>query len=119
VDFKYECGYKVRPSFGYETYPARWKKPGKKLIVLLPQFGETGKFFACEFDTDVKGFAYARSRNGLRSEPVAEYKLWMQRHEYDPEHGKDAPVRANGEPITPPPPADSTPQPGGAPAPQP
>lgn len=103
VDFRYECGYKVRPSFGYETYPARWKKPGKKLIVLLPQFGESGKFFTCEFDTDVKDFAYSRSRNGLRSEPVAQYKLWMQRHDYDPEHGKDTPVRASGDAVNPPP----------------
>lgn len=114
VDFRYECGYKVRTSFGYETYPARWKKPGKKLVVLLPMFGESGKFFTCDFDTDVKDFAYARGRDGLRSEPVAEFKLWMQRSDYDPEHGKDVPVGNNGDAETPPPPP-----PAHAPAPQP
>ncbi len=114
VDFNYACAYKVRSSFGYETYPARWKKPGKKLVVLLPEFGESGKFFTCEFDTDVKDFAYAVSKNGMRSEPVAQFKLWMERHDYDPEHGKDTPVRrdANAEEPAPPPPT-------GAAAPQP
>ncbi len=114
VDFNYACDYKLRPSFGYETYPARWKKPGKKLVVLLPVFGESGKFFTCEFDTDVKDFAYARGRNGLHSEPVAQFKLWMQRHDYDPEHGKDVPVRGGADAEEPPmPPA------AGAAAPQP
>jgi hypothetical protein len=94
LDFNYQCSYKVRTSFGYETYPARWKKPGKQLVVLLPIFGQSGKFFTCDFNTDMKEFAYAQGRDGLRSEPVAEFKLWMQRRDYDPEHGKDVPVRA-------------------------
>jgi hypothetical protein len=113
VDFSYDCGEKVRASFGYETFPARWKKPGRELIVLMPVFGKSGQFFTCEFNTDVKDFAYVRSRDGLRSEPVAEFKEWMQRHDYDPEHGKDVPVRGNADaeaPVPPPPP--------GAPAPQ-
>ncbi len=124
LDFNYQCGYKIRSSFGYETYPARWKKPGRQLVVLLPIFGQSGKFFTCDFNTDMKDFAYAPSNDGLRSEPVAEYKLWMQRHDYDPEHGKDMPVRESGEAITPPPPppppapSDSTPQPPREPAPQ-
>jgi hypothetical protein len=127
LDFNYQCGYKVRPSFGYETYPARWKKPGKTLVVLLPIFGQSGKFFTCDFNADMKEFAYAEGKGGLRSEPVAQYKLWMQRHDYDPEHGKDVPVRGKsggdqgpmppqesaGEPAPPPPPP-----PAGAPAPQ-
>jgi hypothetical protein len=97
VDFSYECGEKVRASFGYETYPARWKKPGRELAVLMPVFGQSGKFFTCDFKTDVKDFTYAQSKDGLRSEPVAEFKQWMQRHDYDPEHGKDVPVRGNAD----------------------
>jgi hypothetical protein len=112
VDFNYDCGEKVRASFGYETYPARWKKPGRELVVLMPVFGQSGKFFTCDFNTDVKDFAYAANRDGLRSEPVAEFKLWMQRHDYDPEHGKDVPVRGTGGGDEPAPSA-------GAPAPQP
>jgi hypothetical protein len=118
LDFNYRCDYKVRASFGYETYPARWKKPGKTLVVLMPVFGESGKFFTCDFNADMKEFAYAEGKDGLRSEPVAQFKLWMQRHDYDPEHGKDVPVRSTasgdrgampppegaGEPPPPPPP---------------
>jgi hypothetical protein len=115
VDFNYDCGYKVRSSFGYETYPARWKKPGRELVVLLPVFGQSGKFFTCDFNADVKDFTYVRTGDGLRSEPVAQFKEWMQRHDFDPEHGKDMPARGNAggdQGPMPPPPA-------GAPAPQP
>jgi len=97
MDFNYRCDYKVRASFGYETYPARWKKQGKQLVVLLPVFGQAGKFFTCDFNADVKDFAYANGKDGLRSEPVPQFKLWMQRHDYDPEHGKDVPVRGGGD----------------------
>ena len=124
LDFNYQCSYKVRASFGYETYPARWKKPGKTLVVLMPIFGQAGKFFTCDFNADMKDFAYAEGKNGLRSEPVAQFKLWMQRHDYDPEHGKDVPVRGGGEqgPMAPPEgsgeAAPPPPPPAGAPAPQ-
>jgi hypothetical protein len=109
MDFNYRCDYKVRASFGYETYPARWKKQGKQLVVLLPVFGQAGKYFTCDFNADVKDFAYANGKEGLRSEPVAQFKLWMQRHDYDPEHGKDVPVRSNaaGEQSPMPPPENS------------
>jgi hypothetical protein len=117
VDFNYDCGEKVRASFGYQTYPARWKKPGKELVVLLPVFGQSGQFFTCHFHTDVKDFAYAMGKDGLKSEPVAQFKEWMERHDYDPEHGKNVPMRTQareGEAPMPPPPP-----PSGAPAPQP
>jgi hypothetical protein len=107
VDFNYRCDYKLRPSFGYETYPARWKKQGKQLVVLLPVFGQAGRFFTCDFNADVKDFAYAQGKEGLHSEPVPQYKLWMQRHDYDPEHGKDVPVRGGGEQGPMPPPETS------------
>jgi hypothetical protein len=116
VDFNYDCEYKVRPSFGYETYPARWKKPGQELVVLLPVFGQSGKFFTCHFHTDMKDFAYAQGKSGMRSEPVAEFKQWMVRHDYDPEHGKDVPVRKGGEEQGPMPPAEGS---GEAPPPHP
>src|SRR5471032_1912808 len=41
VDFTFDCDDKLRASFGYETYPAKWKKPGQELIVLMPIFGKT------------------------------------------------------------------------------
>jgi hypothetical protein len=98
VDFSYECQDKLRSSFGYETYPAKWKKPGRELTVLFPKFGQTGAYWTCNLKTDVKDFAYTRHNSGMGSESIAEFKDWMVRHNYDPEHGKDQPTR------TPPPP---------------
>jgi hypothetical protein len=94
VDFTFDCSEKLKASFSYETYPAKWKKPGQELVVLLPVFGKSNSFFTCNFKTDVKDFVYA-SRNGRRIEaPVADYKKWMVAHDYDPEHGKNTPIKA-------------------------
>jgi hypothetical protein len=119
LDFNYECDYKLRGSFGYETYPARWKKTGRELVVLLPVFGQSGRFFTCHFNTDMKDFAYAQGRNGLHSEPVAQFKEWMQRHDYDPEHGKDVPVRSNAGGDSPMPPPEGSGEAGPPPPPPP
>lgn len=91
VDFSFECSEKLRASFGFETYPAKWKKPGKQLTVLMPQFGKTGSYFTCNINTDVKDFAYTAHDGRMGQEPVADFKRWMVNHDYDPEHGKDRP----------------------------
>jgi hypothetical protein len=93
VDFSYSCSDKLRDSFGYETYAARWKKPGQELVVLLPVFGKTNTFFTCDLKTDVKDFAYTRSKGSMGQESPAEFKQWMLKHDYDPEHGKNMPVK--------------------------
>lgn len=93
VDFTFDCSQKLKASFGYETYPAKWKKPNQELTVLLPVFGKSNAYFTCSFKTDVKDFAYA-SRNGhLNSEPVDQFRAWMVKHDYDPEHGKETPIK--------------------------
>ncbi|HEV2646490.1 MAG TPA: hypothetical protein VGU46_09020 [Acidobacteriaceae bacterium] len=103
VDFSFECDQKVKPSFGHETYPARWKKPGQQLTVLLPVFGKSNSYFTCTFKTDVKPYTYTRSPNGMMgSESPEKYKAWMQAHDYDPEHGKNEPTRGGSpEPVAP------------------
>lgn len=93
LDFTFDCSQKLKASFGYETYPAKWKKPGQELTVLLPVFGKTGSYFTCNFKTDVKDFAYAQANGHFTSEPVARFKTWMVKHDYDPEHGKNMPTR--------------------------
>ena len=95
VDFSYECDQKLKSSFGYETYPARWKKPGQQLTVLLPVFGKSNTFFTCTLKTDVKSFTYVRSQGRLISESPDKYKEWMVQHDYDPENGKEQPVKMN------------------------
>jgi hypothetical protein len=95
IDFSYECDQKLKDSFGYETYPARWKKPGQQLTVLLPVFGKSNTYFTCTLKTDVKSYTYTRVQGKLISESPEKYKAWMVRHEYDPENGKEQPVKTN------------------------
>jgi hypothetical protein len=91
-DFSYRCGERLRGSAGYETYPARWKKQNQSLEILLPQFGKPGAYDACEMKVEMKDAVYYRHNGGLDEEPAAVFKQWMDRHEYDPEHGKNEPV---------------------------
>jgi hypothetical protein len=94
-DFRYNCGNRLMNSAGYETYPARWKKPGKELEILLPADGGT-----CNFKVDIKpNLVYRRHNGSLSEEPAGKFKLWMEKHQYDPEHGKDLPVAAASEPA--------------------
>ena len=94
LDFSFECSEKLKSSFGYETYPAKWKKPDQELVVLLPVFGKTGSYFTCNLKTAVKDFAYRSHDGRMGSESTAEFKAWMRKHDYDPEHGKDVPTRS-------------------------
>jgi len=87
-DFSYECETRLQNSVGYSTVMARWKKRGSELELLLPAMGKT-----CTLKTEMKdGVSYV-SRNGhLEEEPSAARRAWMQKHQYDPEHGLDLPV---------------------------
>ncbi len=99
VDFTYDCSEKVKVSFGYETYPAKWKKPNQELVVLMPVFGKAGSYFTCNFKTDVKDYAYVTHDGKMGSEPPAQFKAWMVKHDYDPEHGKNVPVKLETQPA--------------------
>jgi hypothetical protein len=99
-DFNYRCGERLRGSAGHETYLARWKKPGKSLEILLPQFGKPGSYDACELKVIMKqDTVYVRQNGVLHEEPAAKYKQWMDKHQYDPEHGKNEPVAATPAPA--------------------
>ena len=93
VDFNFACDEKLKSSFGYETYPARWKKPGQVLTVLLPVFGKSNTYFTCNLNTAVKDTVYFRRNGKLTAESPAQYKSWMLKHDYDPEHGKNVPTK--------------------------
>ena len=99
VDFSFDCSQKIRASFGFETYPAKWKKPGKQLTVLFPEFGKTGSYFTCTIDTDVKDFAYTEHDGRMGQQSVDGFKHWMSIHDYDPEHGKDMPTKSAPAPA--------------------
>jgi hypothetical protein len=91
-DFGYRCADRLRSSPGYETYPARWKKPGKDLEILLPEFGKPGAMEVCELKVDMKDTAYYKHNGLLNEEPAEKFKEWMDKHQYDPEHGKNEPM---------------------------
>ena len=93
VDFNYACSNKLKNSFGYESYPAKWKKAGRELTVLLPVFGKSNSYCTCNLETDVKDFAYTARNGRMNSEPVEAFKARMVKHDYDPEHGKDVPTK--------------------------
>ena len=103
IDFSFDCSEKLTSSFGYETYPAKWKKQNQELTVLLPEFGRANHYFTCNLKTQMKDYVYARTHNGgLVSEPATAYKAWMVQHDYNPEKGKNMPIRPEltaGEPA--------------------
>src|SRR5579871_5110392 len=98
IDFTFDCSEKLKTSFGYETYPAKWKKPNQELTVLLPVFGKTNAYFTCNLKTDIKDFAYFAHDGKMGSEPSEQFKAWMIKHDYDPEHGKNTPVKVASQP---------------------
>ncbi|HWZ52952.1 MAG TPA: hypothetical protein VNW54_15965 [Granulicella sp.] len=97
VDFNFDCSRRLKNSFGFETYPAKWKKPHQELTVLLPVFGQNNAFFTCDLHTQVREDVYVLRHNGLTSEPPAKFKTWMTKHAYDPEHGKNVPANTGAE----------------------
>lgn len=114
VDYTYACTDKVRPTQGADTYPAKWKTPGHELVVLLPATNKQGMFFPCTFHAQVKAFAYISTNGIIGQESAADFKAWMVKHQYDPEHDKDAVDMTR---ATPPPnkgaaPKPSAPKPG-------
>ena len=93
IDFQYECDHKLQTSSGYETYPAKWKKPGAELVILQPEFGKPGSFDSCHLKVMMKEFTYLNRNGALSMEPSNVYKEWMLKHDYDPEHGKNMPTQ--------------------------
>jgi hypothetical protein len=92
MDFQFNCPNRLQTSSGFETFPARWKKPNQELEVLLPEFGKPDKYNKCKFEVRLKDFAYLRTNGALTTEPIDAYKQWMLKHDYDPEQGKNAPT---------------------------
>ena len=101
VDFQFDCDTKLQTSSGFETFPAKWKKPGQELVILQPQFGKSS-YDTCRLKVMVKDFVYYLRNGVLNSEPSDVFKQWMVKHEYDPEHGKSTPLQtappATGQP---------------------
>ena len=91
-DYSFRCGQRLMTSPGFETYLARWKKPGREVEILLPVMGKPNSANSCALKVEMKNSAYFRHNGALEEQPVAAYKEWMQKHQYDPEHGRNEPV---------------------------
>lgn len=100
-EFSYSCMKRLMGSPGFETYMARWKKQSRVLEVLLPQMGgKPGEMDSCELKVNMGETVYVRQSGGLGEVSVAEFKTWMDKHQYDPEHGKNVP-QAEPAPASP------------------
>ncbi|HZP03890.1 MAG TPA: hypothetical protein VFB43_03240 [Terracidiphilus sp.] len=109
-DFGYRCGERLRNSVGYETYVARWKKPGRQLEILMPVLGgKPGQMDSCDLEVTMKDGAYFMHNGSLNEEPQDKFKAWMEKHKYDPEHGLNEPVALEPAPAAPPTPAATAP----------
>lgn len=93
-DFTYSCGQPITHQSAFETFMARWKKPGREIEILMPIIGgKPGETSSCDLKVTMKQDTVYLHRGGsLVEEPAAQYKQWMVAHQYDPEHGKDQPV---------------------------
>ncbi len=88
-DFRYQCGERLMNSVGFDTFPARWKKPNVEMEVRLPISGKT-----CKFQVAMKDdIAYHVHDGHFGEEPAEKYKAWMDKVQYDPEHGKNLPIK--------------------------
>jgi hypothetical protein len=94
-DFSYSCSHRLMVSPGFETYLARWKKPDRELELLLPVLGgKPGETNSCDLKVNLKpDSAYSRHNGPLTEGPASEFKAWMVKYQYDPEHGKNEPIR--------------------------
>jgi hypothetical protein len=96
VDFQFECDTRLQTSSGYETFPAKWKKPGQELVILQQQFGKPN-YDTCRLKVLMNDFVYVSHNGSLTTEPIDVFKQWMAKHDYDPEHGKNTPTRTAPE----------------------
>jgi len=97
---------RLRVSAGFETQVARWKKPGRAVEILLPEFGKPGAMDPGELEVDMKDQTCYRHSGGLDEVPAARFKEWMDRHQYDPVHSRNEPVALAAEQGAAAPPAD-------------
>lgn len=96
--FTFSCTAGMTASAGYVTFPARWKKPGKTLEVLLPQRGKPDSMEPCDLQVEfVPDLAYFWKNGALAAGPPAPLVDWMKKHRFDPENGSEEPMLLPGD----------------------
>ena len=98
MDFKYKCAEGFKVSAGYHTFVARWKKEGRELQVLVPETKKPTSTFECTLKVELKDAVVYVPRSGEMQAVSSElYKKWMDKVQYDPEHGKETPAIPRSE----------------------
>ncbi|MGD0348571.1 MAG: hypothetical protein ABSA85_17550, partial [Terracidiphilus sp.] len=88
-DFSYRCAARLLDSVGYDTYPARWKTPGRELEIMELAADKT-----CVLTVALKeNIAYTGDNNRIEEESSTTFKQWMDANQYDPEHGREIPAK--------------------------
>jgi hypothetical protein len=91
--FNNSCMVELRASVDYETFPARWKKRERTLEILEPEPGKPWNMASCDLQTDMRtGFAFYWEDGVVKEGPAEVYKKWMDKHQFDPEKGKEVPL---------------------------
>lgn len=91
--FNYECLVAMRASGGYGTFPARWKKRGKTLEILLPSAGLSGNVDGCDLQADLRpGLVYFWKNREVAEEAATLLKQWMLAHKFNPEQSYEDPL---------------------------
>lgn len=101
--FKYSCTEPLRASEGYASYPARWKKRDKTLVILLPEPGKPWNTDTCDLQVETRpGLAFFWNPDDatMIEEPAAKFQEWMAKHHYDPERDLDLPLDVSPEPAS-------------------
>ena len=98
LDYTFNCAELFRASMGWETYPAKWRKKDGELDLLVPVMGKPGAHSVCTLKVVMKDAAYYKRNGQLNEEPAAVFKEWMEKHQYDPEHGKNQPTGLSPSP---------------------
>lgn len=98
-DYTFNCSQLFRASMGFETYPAKWRRSDAELEMLVPEMGKPGAFKECTLKVLMKNAAYYKHNGRLNEEPAAVFKEWMEKHNYDPERGKNEPTGLAAGPV--------------------
>ena len=97
-DYTFNCSELFRASMGWETYPAKWRSRDGELDILIPVMGKPGAHSECILKVVMKNAAYYKRNGQLNEEPASAFKEWMEKHQYDPEHGKNQPTGLEPKP---------------------
>jgi hypothetical protein len=92
-EYSYACMPGMRPSGGYEAFPARWKKRDKTLEILVPEPGRPWNNVSCVLHAEMRpGIVFFWNDDDVMQEPAAKFEDWMVKHQFDPENGKVMPI---------------------------